>query len=1595
MACTYKFNGLNLSEEQFNKLASRAVEEIKKNNESVTHDLVEKTMTDIVYGLTNELTGFSYDPATVTNRFVKAINYKESLVRRLEKQMRELLASRAKFAAKSKEYNDINIMITEIKSRLDGKGYENDEAFIPGLRREIKILKNTDSIAVLTNMLISDKARLKIISQRNDPYSINEVHTILSFYNALQNINPEDKVDNPIFLKSELLAGVNTTIQALRNMGKTITDAYSKEVTKREIEWLSIVIKNDADLMNIAGIKRDQIRKKRELQGKTDAEIDDYISDYQIFFGQPMNDITIYDKYFMDGIVGTFSDFGQLTQSAEKILRDSLRKYESIDAINTEELTAITPAVNKRLIEMGHGINLLGIKVNLFGLSTAVGASYDFFRQKYANGKRTNRMVDRNSAEYLDAWGKSKSEFDSAIKRANEGVKGVTSIELRAKAHMNRDNWRRRHTIQFDIRKIKEIRENPEFARYQNHFVIDDSHEQELKQTLKSDKGYNKMLEEQKEAIRTYMAEYDSFVKEHFAQHSVSSIKDLPVSALEEIAQFEILNNPFKAAKYFATGQVEYVHGYRFFPRMNYNRFIARRYAIADTPIVQTTKDSGKEIEYNVTSKETGYYDNNFATIENDDVLSKFYDIATKIMDSKKYLPLDQQRELAYGVIAGKTKSFTDILFDPSVTVANKFSPAMIKMTDNFIKALSIVKGTTRSRKSAVDSITGHEDSEVTLGLVQTNGAEIKRNFRVAGINFVDSLKGGYDLSYRNVTSGKNKFNKYSVVQFKALTNESKELLSQYLDSDNSDGALMLALGIATEEDNFPIGNIIYKDVVDKIVEKETFNLPQALKLYSGAVALYAARNAAMPVIDMMKKHFQAIEKSNLTNTGEEKDTKDKELRVRANRVFDRWFNKQVLGNLSQTGMDIVGEKMRSKLKERDDNKHSWGINVALSSLSYDEKIMDHEIDKAIASEEAKSPETRSQTIIDQLKEDKERLGRNFSALAFYDRFVDLVRMVGLALSPLGAFKNYTAGKASNYIAAASGLYFKESSLFKAEHIVIGSHIKLATDISSKTKNWSTEGARKVAIMMQRFKVFQDSSDEIYKSSLDTGISTPSVMNIYILQQRTEYVNQAPVLIAMMIDTMIKGKDAQGNEIESTVWDALDAHGKLKEGFNTKENKENWEVADSHAASQFINKVTNVIKNIHGDYSSLGGSVYSNDVLFKTMMMFKRWMSRYIHTRLGIEYPDQALERTMKGRYRSLTAGSASALGGIAALAISGLNPVGLVAGIVGAGLVAHYKGMSRSNISTGDQMLNYLKDLNNTFLQVAMKAIVAPVKIPVSITAGKNIFEGTKFNDFLDNGHRDNDLDNGNMNANMTEMSLVIVTLMTRLILKALTKDRDKDEDDGLINLAINLCGSVIQDLTMFMNPAAIYNAATKYPIGRTYENINKLGDISAQILFEDGSDVVVGGVDNGKSRIGELVTKTIFPAILRDRFGAGSYMDKVMSNYGLDKNIVSTEKYQMRIIEKGRLKVKNQVVIELTKEQLTQENIDSIAKQIMADNPNMSERLAKRKAERYLKEDIKKEAIKAANDIIPTLGQRDGEYTNEELEQDIEESLKNSGVK
>jgi hypothetical protein len=484
-------------------------------------------------------------------------------------------------------------------------------------------------------------------------------------------------------------------------------------------------------------------------------------------------------------------------------------------------------------------------------------------------------------------------------------------------------------------------------------------------------------------------------------------------------------------------------------------------------------------------------------------------------------------------------------------------------------------------------------------------------------------------------------------------------------------------------------------------------------------------------------------------------------------------------------------------------------------------------------------------------------LGKNWSGKKFLDSLFTFIRFRGLGYNLNSYMTNFLEGQTANILADASGDYFNPGTIYRANNIVKGS--LLAGRIKPK-------GAKLASVLMRRYDVLQDASNEMQKASRKSTLSSAAQnLTPYAGTQRVEYMNQTPIMISILMSTEINGVNEKGEKVTSSVWDAMKEDGTLKEEFNSVENNHNWVDGLGQDYLDFKGTVDKAIVNIHGDYHALKGNMATEYISGKALLMFKRWLSRQVYNRFAlVEQNDlEAGIKDFKGRYIShdkisgLLHGAILGAGGLAMFSV-GIPGMALGAAI-GFGRGVWVQRNNPNKLGAGDS----LKEL--AFL--SSQILLNPFKFFVNNLVGKDLIKEGNFAKYLPN-YSERDIKN--IRTNIAEMSMTLLWLVGVLAAKAAFWDDDDEKDSAnriKHNLLVNRMMGLASSLALYNNPKALYDNITDPAILGLFKDIAQLGtDIND---LSQGNDTVLSGPNAGESGLWNQTKKTFFPNILKGDLG------------------------------------------------------------------------------------------------------------------------------
>jgi hypothetical protein len=566
------------------------------------------------------------------------------------------------------------------------------------------------------------------------------------------------------------------------------------------------------------------------------------------------------------------------------------------------------------------------------------------------------------------------------------------------------------------------------------------------------------------------------------------------------------------------------------------------------------------------------------------------------------------------------------------------------------------------------------------------------------------------------------------------------------------------------------------REVQDTLSKQKSWDVTKVLKAWSLTVLAHKHKSFIEPQIRLADQAFKS-RKEIVTNKAGLPQEKD-----------GRPLNETGLNNL-QSALDYYLDV------------DMWGIGgrkvegVTKTKLyTKDEQKRKKELEALLVSEE---DEENKQFIQNQI----DALGGFRTGSGVVDTVLKYQTLKALGWNLFSAGSNIGFGAISNIIEGSDGRNYSMKDLRKAMMLTTNS---IGRNLSFNTWEGVNSNAVKIRTLMDKWDLMKTSNNETFNTSQKSSMSKLKRFGPFTLQERSEYLNQAPIMIAVMMSTNEDGSprfpatDANGNTV--TIWDAYDtATGSLKEGFTTDVDE-----------VRMIQKIKRIIEMNHGDYSN--PQQIKATALGRAASQFRTWMFEGFANRFESQKPDYALSYGLdepyirKGRYRSYTKGQLVTAG--ATLGTTFLPGVGTALG-AGAGYLAGKFFAMQTNESVIGDTLFTLKQLIR-----------------------KLVFKPTQFQD------RFNATDAANMRKNMTELYVLLTLAGIGLLLSGLAGD--DDEDEALVtNFLLNQTIRLRTDIGFYTNPLEAEKLTkTAIPMASLVQEIATLFADIGNYFGEDSKD-------------------------------------------------------------------------------------------------------------------------------------------------------------
>lgn len=414
------------------------------------------------------------------------------------------------------------------------------------------------------------------------------------------------------------------------------------------------------------------------------------------------------------------------------------------------------------------------------------------------------------------------------------------------------------------------------------------------------------------------------------------------------------------------------------------------------------------------------------------------------------------------------------------------------------------------------------------------------------------------------------------------------------------------------------------------------------------------------------------------------------------------------------------------------------------------------------------------------------------------DTILKAVTLKGLGWNFFSGASNIGFGAIANLIEASGGENYTMANFRRATLLVTNS---IARNAFFNAYQGVNGNALKIRTLMDKWDLNSTSTKELFDMSNKSSLSKLRRFGPFSIQERSEYLNIAPIMVAVMLSDKFSATAPDGKKV--TLWDAYDVNtGTLKEGYTSDVDE-----------VRLVQKIKRIVEMNHGDYYNK--LQVKETILGRSLSQFRTWMFEGFANRFESQKPDYALSYGLdepylrKGRYRSYSKGQlVTSAASVGTLFLPGIGTA------IGAGL-----GYAIGQVANLQSNGNVLNDTVYTLKQLARKLMFS--------SSRKTAFED-KFSK----------VDAANMRKNMTELYIMMTLMGVALVLKAMAGD-DDEEDDTISNFLINQTVRLRTDISFYTNPMEIEKLTkTALPMSQLLTDVVEVFSDIGAYFGEDAED-------------------------------------------------------------------------------------------------------------------------------------------------------------
>jgi len=243
-----------------------------------------------------------------------------------------------------------------------------------------------------------------------------------------------------------------------------------------------------------------------------------------------------------------------------------------------------------------------------------------------------------------------------------------------------------------------------------------------------------------------------------------------------------------------------------------------------------------------------------------------------------------------------------------------------------------------------------------------------------------------------------------------------------------------------------------------------------------------------------------------------------------------------------------------------------------------------------------------------------EELGGYRTASSIGDNLLTYMQLRGIGWNLFSATSNMTFGIISNIIESADGRRFTLREYLSALGLIMEHSVLRATGF------YETEIGKKIHNLAKKFNLPDELRYELSTSKKGQLKETASIIMPYELMKRTEFINQATTMVAMMMHRKVS---VDGKKV--SMWEAYDKNGTLTKVDSKIDEEVN-----------FTTLVHETIRDLHGNYDNVHNPVkLKKFFLGRAFIMFRTWAIMGFHNRFSANNELTYTGYRKEGRYRT------------------------------------------------------------------------------------------------------------------------------------------------------------------------------------------------------------------------------------------------------------------------------------------------------------------------------------------------------------------------